>query len=104
MIEREFVARAAELARKTIAQEYVEAGEGGLCRRLHISLERHHARQFHFETGTSHRAVILRDNVDALQEHGLDRVLPGPERERVVAERTKVGVEHERRPACRRHM
>jgi hypothetical protein len=44
------------------------------------------------------------DDVDALEEHRLDRFLPGPQRERVITQRTKVGVENESRKTVVRNV
>ena len=72
-----------------------EAGEGRVGRRFHIGLERNHARQLHLETGAVHRAVVIGDDVHAFEEHRLDRVLPRPQRERVIAQRSEIRVEHQ---------
>src|SRR4029077_11831796 len=40
---------------------------------------------------------------DALEEHGLDRVLPRPQRQRVIAQRTEIRIEHQGRKSIRRH-
>jgi hypothetical protein len=44
-----------------------------------------------------HAAVVFGEDVHALKEHSLDRVLPTPKRKRVVAQRTVIRVEHKRR-------
>src|SRR3954471_11268611 len=95
MIEGEVVAGAAILAAELVAQEDIEAGEGGLGRGLHEGLERDNARELHLQAGAVHGAVVLGDDVYALEKYRLDGVLPGPQRQRVVAERTKIRVEHE---------
>src|SRR6185437_3463623 len=78
MIEGEVVAPAAILAGEAVAQENIEPGEGGMRRRLHEALERHDARQLHLEAGAVHRAIVIGDDVHAVEEDGLDCVLPGP--------------------------
>ncbi len=104
VVEGEVVARAAILAGEAVAQEHVEAGEGRLRRGLHEGLERDHARQLHLEARAVHRAVVLGDDVHPLEEHRLDGVLPRPQRQRIVAERPEVGVEHQRRPSVWRYV
>ena len=103
MVEGQILARAAILANETIAQENIEAGEGRMPEGTHESLERDHARKLHREAWTSHGLVIERDDVHALEKHRLDRVLPAPHRERIVAQRTKIRVEHEGGPGTGRH-
>ncbi len=104
MIEGEVVLRAAELASEAVAQEDVESGEGGVGRRLHVGLERHHARQLHLEAGAVNRLIVLGDDVHAFEEHRLDGVLPGPQREGVIAQRTKVRIQHQCWKAVRRNV
>lgn len=79
MIEGQVVAAAAILAGKPVAQKNVEAGKGGVGRRLDVGLERNDAGQSHFEAGTSYRLIIVGDDTDPFEEHRLDRVLPGPQ-------------------------
>src|SRR5947199_1957434 len=40
--------------------------------------------------GAVHIGVVVIDDVDAVEEHRLDRVLPGPDRQREIAERAKI--------------
>ena len=51
-----------------------------------------------------HRAVVIGDDVHALEEDRLDRVLPGPQRQRVIAQRPKIRVEHQGRKTSRRNV
>src|SRR5215204_2393796 len=74
VIEGEVVMRVAVLAHKTVAQEDVEPGEGGMRGRLDERLQRHHARKLDLEARAVHRAVVVLDNVDAIEKHRLDRV------------------------------
>src|SRR5262245_59835565 len=37
------------------------------------------------------------DNIDTIKKHRLDRILPRPQRQREVAQRPKIGVEHQSR-------
>ena len=78
MIEGQIVFAAAILAFETIPQEDIEAGESRVARRLHIGFERNDRRQLHFKAGRMHATLVLRQDVHALKEHRLDRVLPGP--------------------------
>ena len=43
--------------------------------------------------------VVFCQNVHTVKKNGLDRVLPGPQRQGVVTQRPKVGVQNERRKA-----
>ena len=42
-----------------------------------------------------HFARIGGDNIDPFEEHRLDRGLPRPQAERIIAERGIIGVEHQ---------
>src|SRR5262249_61962757 len=95
MIEGEIFARAAILAAELVAQEHVEAGEGGLGRGLYKGLERNHAGELHLQARAAHRAVVLGDDVHPLEKDRLDRVLPRPQPQREEAERTERSVEDE---------
>ena len=79
MVERQVLALAAILAGEAIAQEHVEPGEGGEAGRLHVAFERHHRGQPHLEAWAAHQRVVLGDDVDPVEEHRLDRVLPAPD-------------------------
>jgi hypothetical protein len=102
VIEGEVVARAAILAGETVAQKNIEAREGRLPERPDIALERDDARQLHLEARAMHRVIVERDDIHAIEKHRLDGVLPGPDREGVIAQRTKIRVEHQRRPGTGR--
>jgi len=104
MIEREVVTVAAILASESVAQEYVKAGEGGVSRRLYEGLERDHARQLHLKRRAVHRVVVIGDDIHAFEENRLYRVLPGPQRERVIAQRPEVRVEHQGRKTAGRNV
>ena len=89
---------AAILALEAVAQEHVEARERRVARGLHIGLERDHRRQAHLEaTGECTTRSYSCDDVHAVEEDGLDRVLPRPQRQREIGERPVVGVQHQRR-------
>src|SRR6202165_3048337 len=104
VIEGEIVIGRAILADEAVAQEHVEPGEGGVCGWLDEGFQRHHARQLNLERGAAHRAVIVLDDVDAFEKHRLDRVLPRPERQRIITERPEVRIQHQYRPTALRHM
>ena len=76
--------------------------KAGLRAGLHIGLERDDGGQLHLEAGRMHDAVVFVEDVHALEEDRLDRVLPGPQRQREIAERPVIGVEHQRRAIVRR--
>ena len=97
MIEGQVVRAAAILAGKAIAQEQVEAGEGGKGTGFDEFAQRDHRRDLHRPARRVHFAVIACDDVDPLQHHGLDRRLPRPQAERIVGQRGVIGVEHQRR-------
>src|SRR5258705_1700 len=100
VIEGEVIMRVAVLADEAVAQEDVEPGEGGVRGRLDERLQRHHARKLDLEGRATHRAVVVLDNVDAIEKHRLDRVLPRPERQRGITQRPEVRVPHQYRPTA----
>src|SRR5208282_2301194 len=102
VIEGQLVALAAILAGEAVAQEHVESREGGKTRRLDVVLQRHDRGQAHRERRAAHQRVVFRDDVDAVEEHRLDRVLPAPYRKGVIAQGTEVRVEHQGRTCLRR--
>ena len=93
---------AAILAGEPVPQENVEPGKCWVPRWLHICLERHNTGQFELEAWTADNPVILGDDVDPIKKYRLDRVLPAPERQRIVAQGTIVRIEHEGRAGFRR--
>ncbi len=102
VIERQVaMRRAAILAGEAIAQEQVEAREGRELRRPHILLERDHRGQLDRLRRAAHLALIMRDDVDAIEEHRLHRRLPRPDRERIIGKRRVIGVQDERRARVR---
>ena len=99
VVERQLAAMPAILAGEAVAQEQVEARERRMLRGPDILAQRDHRRQLHRPVRAAHLALIMVDDVDALEEHRLDRGLPRPQAERVVAERLEIRVQHERRAA-----
>jgi len=93
VIESEIIFRPAVLAEESVAQEHVEPGECRIERRLHVCFERHDRGQPHFEGGAADEAIVLRDDIDSVEEYGLHRFLPAPQRQGIVAQRPEVGVQ-----------
>jgi len=50
------------------------------------------------------RAVVVFDDVDAVKEDRLDRVLPRPKGQRIVTQRAEIRVQYEDRPTALRDM
>src|SRR6476659_4168538 len=104
VIEGEVVMRVAVLADEAVAHEDVEPGKGGMRGWLDERLQRHHAWKLDLEGRAAHRAVVMLDDVDAIEKHRLDRVLPRPERQRVITQRPEIRVQHQYRPTALRDM
>ena len=104
VIEGQIVARCAVLADEAVAQEDIEAGEGGVSGRLDEGFQRYDAWELHLEGGTTYRPVIMLDNVHAIEKDRLDRVLPRPKRQRVVTQRPEIRIQHQHRPTALRDM
>src|SRR5690606_23920803 len=82
------------LARETVTQKEVEAGEGGILGRLHILAQRNHAGNRHRPGRRMNFARVILDDRDAVEEYRLDRGLPRPQAQTVIAQRRIVRVEH----------
>src|ERR1700748_1889472 len=102
VIEGEVVRGKAILADEAVAQEDVEPGKGGMRGRLDEGFQRYHAGQLNLEGRTAHRAVVVLNDIDAVEEHRLDRILPRPKRQRIVAQRPEVRIQHPYRPTTLR--
>src|SRR6267154_2126556 len=89
----------AVLASKAVPQEHVEPRESGMPRRVDVFLQRDDTGQPHLEGGAAHNGIVMVDDVDAVEKHRLDRVLPRPERQWEIAERTEIRVQHQGRAA-----
>src|SRR5690606_40885388 len=85
VVEGQLVMRAAILALEAVTQEHIEPREGRVSGRLDVAFQRDDAGQLHLEGRRRDRVFIFGDDVDAVEEHRLDRVLPGPQRQGVVA-------------------
>ncbi len=101
VVKRQVFLGTAVLARETVAQEHVETRESGIKCRLHVGLERDDAWQLHLEVRTADTAVVLRDDVDPVKKYRLHRLLPAPERQRIVAQGPEIGVQDQGRKRFR---
>src|SRR4029078_3285707 len=61
----------------------------------HIIAQRNDRRKLERAAWAMHFALIMRDDVDSLEEHGLDRGLPRPEAQGIIRQRSVIGVEHQ---------
>lgn len=102
MIKCQIVGAPAILTLKPIPQEHVEPGKRGIECWLNECFERNDARKLHFESWAPNDSVVKRNYVHAIKEHRLDRFLPIPEGERVIAQRLIIRIKHEGRKAIRR--
>ena len=82
------------LATELVAKKNIKPGKGWPARKLHIFLERNYTWQLHVPFGRMNGSVIFRHHIDAVEKYGLDGVLPGPERQREIGERPKIGVQY----------
>ena len=101
MIKGQVFGRSAILADELVTQEQIETGKRRVLRGFHILLERDDRGQLQPRGGTSHFPLIMGNDVYPFKEHGLDRRLPRPERQRIVGQRRVIGVQHKRRAAFR---
>ena len=93
----------AVLAPEIVPQEHVEAREGRLpVERLEL-FQRDHAGYAHLEGWAADGAVVRFDECHAILEDGVDGVLPGPDRQREVAEGPEIRVEDQRVVLPERH-
>src|SRR3546814_5336600 len=68
---------------------------------FHILPERDDARDLHGASGAVHLADIVGDDVHPFQKDRLDGGLPGPQAQGIIAERSIVRVQHQRRATVR---
>jgi hypothetical protein len=101
MIEGQIIADAAILALKPVAQEHVKPRERRMLGRFDILLQRNHRWQLHSVIGRMDLALIMIDNVDAVEKNRLYGRLPRPDTERIIAERRIISIEHKRRASVR---
>jgi hypothetical protein len=93
VVEGQVALGTAVLAAELVAQKQVEAGEGHLLLRLHVVLEDHHGGDPDRGGRRMDELVIGRHDLDPVEPGGLDRLLPRPERQGIVGQRTIVGVQ-----------
>jgi hypothetical protein len=103
VIEGKVLAVSAILAAEAVAQEDVEAGEGRVTGRFNVGFEGYDRGEADLEGRTSHDLVVFRHNVDPVQEHRLDRILPTPDGQGIIAQRPVIGIENEGRAGLRSH-
>lgn len=84
VVKGEVLPAPAILALEVITQKQIEACECGKLARLHILPQGDHARNLHIQRGRVHLAVIAGDNIHPVEEHRLDRRLPGPKAQGVI--------------------
>ena len=108
MVKGQVIARTAILAFKLVPQKQVETRKGGVFGRFDILAKRYDGRDLYIEVRAVDVAVIAGNDIDLVQKHRLDRGLPRPKAQRIIAERGIIGIEHQRRaifrmpgPACR---
>ena len=96
VVEGQVVLAAAVLAEEAVTQEHVEPRESGIERRLDVGLERHTEGSRISKEGLRTKGRIRR-RCSPGPGNRLDGLLPAPQRERVVAQRPKIGIQHKRR-------
>ena len=96
MVEGEVALGPAILAGELVAEEQVEAREGRELRRPDILFERDDRRKLQPRAGTSDLAFVERHDIDPVEEQRLDRRLPRPDAEWIIAQRRVIGVEDKR--------
>ena len=101
VVEGQIMSRPAILTFELVAQKQVEARKSRIFRRLHILAERYDRRDSHVDAGAVYVPVIVRDDIDLVEEHRLDRGLPRPQAQRIIAKRRIIGIEHQRRTIFR---
>ena len=72
------------MALKAIPKEKIEPRKSWVRGGFDILFERDHRRELEPRGGTSHFALIMRDNIHSVEEHGFDSCLPRPERKRII--------------------
>lgn len=92
MIEGEFVFRAAILTFEAVAQKHVEACKGGMPAWPDVGFQRDNARQLHLEGRAVNGEVIVRDDIYPIKEDRLDRILPRPQRKRIITQRSVISI------------
>ena len=101
VVEGQVVCRPAILAFELVAQEQVEPREGGIFGRLHILAKRNDRRNLHVDAWAMHMPVVAGNDIDLVEKHRLDRGLPRPQAQRIIAQRRVIRIEHQRRTVLR---
>ena len=78
MVKGQLIPLAAILARESIPQKHVEPCKRRMTRRRNIGFQRNNRWQPDFSARATDGLVIKRDNINPIQHHGFDRILPVP--------------------------
>ena len=100
MVKGQFPPRAAILATEFVPQKKIEARECHALLGFDVVFQHHDRGDAYRIPLASHHLVIFGDDLHPVQKHRLDRLLPGPERQRIIAERSEIGVQHKCRVAA----
>ena len=84
MVKCQIFCSAAILAFKVITQEHVKPRKCRVHGRLDVFLEADNTWNPHGKRGRVHLGIIFCNDVDPVEEDRLDRILPRPERKRIV--------------------
>lgn len=104
MVEGQVIMRTAILAGESVPQKHVEPGKGRMARRLYIGFERNHRGKLHFPVGAADGLLVILHDIDAVQKHSLDRILPAPEREGIITQGSKIRIQNQRGAGLRRNI
>ena len=80
VVEGQVAAVTAILARELVTKKNVEPCECGIARGSDIAFQRNDAGQPHRKGRAFDLALVFRNDVDPVKEHGFDGVLPAPQR------------------------
>lgn len=83
------------LTAESITQEYIEPRKSRIARRFYIGLKGNNGGQFKFGIRAMHNPIIFRNDINAIQKHSLQRILPAPQRQRIVTQWPIVGIQNE---------
>ncbi len=95
MVEGQVTPRSAILAAEFVPQEKIEAREGHALLGSYILFQDHDRGDAYGASLASHDLVILGHDHHPVEKGRLDRLLPGPERQRIVGERPEIRVQHQ---------
>lgn len=100
MIEGQVVCRkssSAVLTAELVAQENIEAGEGGVSGRGGVVFKGYDTGESEFYGWRSNNPVIFRYYIDPSQKHGPDGILPRPQGEREVTQGPEISIQDQGR-------